>query len=272
MSALTDIPIRTRLMMVTVLANAIALLLAGSIIVAYENLNYRDQKAKEVSVQAEILAESAAAAIEFSDPKAAQEYLNALEANPEIVTAGLYGANGMLFASYVRSRADSRPPPTHTELPGQHFDRDELTVSWVIKHGQEQVGTVYLRASIEPLAERLVRYGGIILLVMIGSLLLTLPISMRLHTTIANPIREIAQAVSGIAAGDLTVPMVLSSRKDELGVLSVKITEMTEDLRTQIRGLAEGANLLDLAASEIVSSTTQLSASTSESAVAVSET
>ena len=272
MSTLTDIPIRARLMMVTVLASVIALLLAGAIIVAYENLNYRDQKAREISVQAEILANSVTASLEFNDRKAAQEYLNALAANPEIAAAGVYGANGALFASYVRFGADSLPPPAHAEPTGQRFDGDELTVSWIVKQEMGQAGTVYLRASIEPLTTRVVRYGGIILLVMIGSLLITLPISMRLHATIANPIREIAAAVSAIAAGDLTVNMALGTRKDELGVLSTKITEMTENLRTQISGLAEGANMLGSAASKIVASTTQLVSSTSQSAAAVSET
>ena len=272
MSALRDIPIRVRLMMVTVLVSAIALMLAGVIIVAYENLSYRDQKIKEVSVQAEILAESVTASLEFSDPKAAQEYLNALEANPEIRAAAVYGAGMTLFASYVRNQTDSRPPPMRAEPASQRFNNDELTVFWTIKRGGDEIGTVYLSTRVEPLAARLVRYGGIILLVMLGSLLITLPISMRLHATIANPIREIAEAVSGIAAGDLTVHMGLGARKDELGVLSQKISEMTENLRAQIQGLTEGANLLGSAANKIVASTSQLVASTSESAAAVSET
>ena len=67
MRRLTDIPIRGKLKLVTALASAIALLLAGSIIVAYENLTYRDQKIREVSVQAEILAASVTASLAFSD-------------------------------------------------------------------------------------------------------------------------------------------------------------------------------------------------------------
>lgn len=272
MSRLMNIPIRVRLMLVTVLASAIALLLAGSIIVLYENLAYRDQKAKEVSVQADILTESVTASLEFNDPKAAQEYLNALKVNPEISAAGVYGAGGTLFAGYVRKDTVSQPLPALAEPLGQRFESGELVVSWPIKPGQEQIGTVYLRAHIEPLAARLVRYGGIILLVMIGSLLITLPIAMRLHATIADQIREIVEAVSGIAAGDLTVSVASASSKDELGVLATKITEMTENLRAQIRGMTDGANVLGMAASRIVTSTAQLASTTSESAIAVGET
>ena len=272
MRQLTDIPIRRKLMLITVLASAVALLLAGLTIVAYENLTYRDQKTKEISVQAEILAASVTASLAFNDSKAAQEYLAALKANPEITAAGVYGANGALFASYALDGTASQPLPTRAESPGQHFDGDQLAGSWAVKQGPGQIGTVYLRARIEPLATRLVRYGGIILLVMVGSLLITLPIATRLNATIADPIREIAGAVSRIAAGDLTVSMALVSRKDELGVLATKITEMTENLRAQIRGLTEGANVLSSAASEIVASSTQLASSTSASVAAVTET
>ncbi|MGH8759599.1 MAG: CHASE sensor domain-containing protein, partial [Burkholderiales bacterium] len=219
MRRLTDIPIRGKLMLVTALACTIALLLAGLIIVAYENLTYRDQKTREVSVQAEILAASVTASLAFSDPKAAQEYLTALKANPEIAAAGVYAADGALFASYARSGPISRPLPVRAEPQGQRFEGDELTVSWAVKESRGQIGTVYLRADVEPLATRLARYGGILLLVMVGSLLITLPVSMRLHAVIANPIREIADAARQVATGDLTVELLAQPRADEIGVL-----------------------------------------------------
>jgi PAS domain S-box-containing protein len=57
-----------------------------------------------------------------------------------------------------------------------------------VQQDQRQVGSVYLRARIEPLAARISRYGGIILLAMVVSLLITLPIAMRLHYALANPV------------------------------------------------------------------------------------
>ncbi|HEY8118944.1 MAG TPA: methyl-accepting chemotaxis protein, partial [Methylophilaceae bacterium] len=104
------------------------------------------------------------------------------------------------------------------------------------------------------------------------ALLLAIALTMVFSRLISQLVLEITDAAKRMAAGDLTTNLMTEARTDEIGELRLAFTGMTEDLRTQIRGLAEGANLLDLAASEIVSSTTQLSASTSESAVAVSET
>ncbi|MGH8864712.1 MAG: methyl-accepting chemotaxis protein [Burkholderiales bacterium] len=272
MRRLTDIPIRGKLMLVTALACTIALLLAGLIIVAYENLTYRDQKTREVSVQAEILAASVTASLAFSDPKAAQEYLTALKANPEIAAAGVYAADGALFASYARSGPISRPLPVRAEPQGQRFEGDELTVSWAVKESRGQIGTVYLRADVEPLATRLARYGGILLLVMVGSLLITLPVSMRLHAVIANPIREIADAARQVATGDLTVELLAQPRADEIGVLVEAFRQMMDRLREMTREISVGINVLPATSSEIMASAAQISSGSVETAAVVNQT
>ncbi|MEO8342208.1 MAG: ATP-binding protein [Gallionella sp.] len=183
---LAELRIRTKLVLITIFTCTIALLLAGVIIITYDNYMYRAQKEGEVSAQAGILAAGMIAALEFEDHKSAQENLNPLAANREMSIAAAYTSNGLLFASYARP--GSKPPPSFAEPPGQRFEDNELIVSRPVQHGERQVGSVYLRARIEPLAIRFTRYGGIILLAMIVSLLITLPIAMRLHYAIANPV------------------------------------------------------------------------------------
>src|SRR5919106_6296260 len=127
---LTNLPIRGKLMSVTVLAIAIALLLTGSTLIVYDNLSYRAQKKQEISVQAQILAASVTASLEFNDRKAGQEYLNALEANSEIAAAGGDAADGSLFVSYSRPGGSARPIPTRAEPQGQRFEGSELVAFW----------------------------------------------------------------------------------------------------------------------------------------------
>jgi methyl-accepting chemotaxis protein len=269
---LTNLPIRGKLMSVTVLAIAIALLMAGSIMVVYDTLSYRTQKTRDISVQAQILAASMTASLEFNDRKAGQEYLNALEANSEIAAAAVYAADGSLFASYSRTGGSARPVPARAEQQGQRFEGGEVMTFWPIKQGTLPVGTVYLLLTAESVGTRLARYGGLIFLVMVGSLLIALPISTRLHAVIANPIREIAEATSRIAAGDLTVSVAAVPSKDELGLLSTKITEMIENLRAVTRQIGESAELLLKSGSHILSTTTQMVSMTSETATTVAQT
>ncbi|ABE44383.1 methyl-accepting chemotaxis protein [Polaromonas sp. JS666] len=91
----------------------------------------------------------------------------------------------------------------------------------------------------------------------------------RTFDRMVQSLRAMASAAEQIAAGDLRSTIKPQSPDDVLGTAFAR---MSESLREQIRGLAEGANVLGSAASEIVASTTQLAASASQSAAAVSET
>ncbi len=267
---LTDMRIRAKLTLLALLTSAIALLLAGTVIIAYENYAYREQKTGEISAQAEILAASMTASLEFNDPKAAQESLNSLEANREITAAGVYALNGALFASYLHS--GTPPPSVSAESRMQRFEGNELVVFRPVLHGKRQVGTVYLRASAEPLKTRVIRFGGIILLVMIGSLIITLPIAMRMHSVIVNPVRDIAEAASRIADGDLSVRVNPVQRADEIGVLINTFGRMVESLREMTRQIGEVAQVLVNTTSEILTTTTQVASGAADTATAVTET
>jgi PAS domain S-box-containing protein len=186
MRGLAELRIRTRLTLITALICTIALLLAIAIIITYDNYSYHAQKVKETSAQAEILAAGMIASLEFDDRRSAQNYLDPLATNPEITAAAVYASNGSLFAGYTRS--GSKSAPSSAESLGQRFEENALIVFWPVLLGQRQIGSVFLRASTEPLATRIARYGGITLLAMIASLLVTLPIAMRLHYAIANPV------------------------------------------------------------------------------------
>lgn len=177
--------IRAKLTVIIVLTCAITLLLSSTIIIAYDNYSYRTQKSGEISAQAGLLAARMIASLEFMDKKSAQEYLSPYANNPDVNTAAVYTADGTLFASYTRAGATQ--PPRNAEPLGNRFKDYELLYFWPVKRDEKVVGSVFLSTKIEPLAMRIARYGGIMLLGMIASLLITLPIAMRLHYLIANP-------------------------------------------------------------------------------------
>src|ERR1035437_7292608 len=182
---LADLGVRSRLALVTALTSAIALLLAGVVMIAYDRYASQARKTEEISAQAGVLAASVAASLEFNDSRAALDYLTPLQANPEIMAAGVYAPNGSLFASSFRPGVRLPPPSAEPQVPP--VEGNELVVFRPVRQGQREVGTLYLRATTETLAASTGRFGGIILLVMIGSLLITLPVVRRLHTVIVNP-------------------------------------------------------------------------------------
>ena len=230
MNWLLNIPINRKLTLITVTATAVALLLAGVLIVIYDSISYRTEQRESAVVRARTLASNVSAPLVFGDAKTAQEYLRALRSSPDVSAAAVYDTQGALFTSYQRDD-NVAPPPLRAQAQGSHYEGSELTIFWPIKERNQQIGSVYLRVQTEPLLARILRYGSIILLVMLGSLLFTLPVSRRLHAVIAEPLLAITEDARQIAAGEIVVRPLKQLRTDEIGFLEDKFREMTASLQ-----------------------------------------
>ena len=145
---------------------AVALLAAGVAMAFYGERSYKEQKIRDLSVQAQILASTVTAALVFDDQAAAEEYVNALKANPEVLSAAVYNAHGALVASYSRGAS----VPVTVELDAPRFVEDRVIVVTPVTQGRVRHGTVYLEAITEPVLQRILRYGVIGLLIIMASL------------------------------------------------------------------------------------------------------
>ncbi|HXS05423.1 MAG TPA: ATP-binding protein [Rhizomicrobium sp.] len=159
---------RTRfgLSILAALLTAGLLVAAGLLMARYEDQLYGAQQLKDITEQARILAASVAAAVTFDDRNAAQEYVEALAVNPELLAAGVYDSKGRRIAQFVRSGA-SLP---EREFPG--FSNGHLDVSVPVAQGGQVLGRVTVRASAEPAQRRLARYAGLVLLATMGALVI----------------------------------------------------------------------------------------------------
>ena len=237
MDMINTMSIRWKLVWVTLLTSVLAQLFAGGILALYDSHAYQKQKRGEMLAQAAILAASVTASLEFNDASVAHEYLDALDANPEIDAAAVYDVTGTLFASYARKGGGAHTIPAQAEAPGQYFQGSDLIVFVPIFERGNHLGTVYVQAITEPIANRLARYIGILMLALIGSLALAVPIAMRLNAAISNPIREIAATASRITQGDITATVGSTQRADEIGLLIKAFGQMVASLREMTREL-----------------------------------
>ena len=150
------------------IAAALALVAVGLVMGFYNERTFRAQKTQEVAVQAQILAASVTAALAFDDRKVAQEYVEALSANPEVEAAGVYDIQGRLLARHARPNA---PPPPAVATGSPASDSRYIVVTAPVRQGQSVMGSVYMRTVVEPLPRRLARYAGVGLLLVMAALL-----------------------------------------------------------------------------------------------------
>jgi signal transduction histidine kinase/CheY-like chemotaxis protein len=187
---------------------AVLLLVAGVVIALFAARSYQTQKSREVEVQGQILASTVSAALSFGDRKAAEEYVGALSANPEILSAAVYDDTGAMFASYSRV---SDPPPPRLPPQGTVVENDHLTVVTPVMQGQTLLGAVYLRSVIEPEGRRMARFGIIALLTtLVAIVVAVLGIA---HSALTRANTELEQQSLALAEANRTLLKQIDERE-----------------------------------------------------------
>jgi signal transduction histidine kinase len=153
---------------IAALTAAAVLLAAGVLMAVYQERFYSAQQIKSVREQAQILSGSVTATVVFDDHSTAQEYVDALRVNPELLGAGIYAGDGHLIAGFARG---TRLPALVIQPTTQMAD-DHVDVVVPVNQNGARVGVVLLRAVTEPSERRIARYAGLILLVTMGALVI----------------------------------------------------------------------------------------------------
>src|SRR5205823_5388189 len=131
---------------IVVLTTAIALLAAGSGMLAHDLSVYRDSWVADLDTQGSILATSTAAALLAGDRSVAERNVGALQARPTVLVAALYATNGKLYASFVRPGEAAPPLQLQAVMRASRVVGGSVElIQPVIQDGQ-QLGTVLLRA------------------------------------------------------------------------------------------------------------------------------
>ena len=144
---------------------AVFLLVMGLGIIFQNERGYQDSKMRETRIQAEILAASVAAALDFSDAAAAQESVDALRVNPQVRVAAVYDRQGKAFAGFAREGI--AVPSVLVHDPGSEGSVAALVP---VETGTERIGTVLLDVAREPVSRRVTRYAIIVLFVVMAAL------------------------------------------------------------------------------------------------------
>ena len=179
----------------SIIMTGAVLLIMGGIAMGYYDKNlYQAQKGREAEVHARILAATVTAAVSFGDSRAAQEYVNALKANPETEAVAVYGNDGKPLASFVR---DSQDVPAKVEDHGPAYTDNDVSVVVPVNENGALVGQVYLRAITESPERRTARYGVIMLFAIMAGLMLTVVgLAQRI---LARTNRELESKAAGLA-------------------------------------------------------------------------
>src|SRR5687768_14854542 len=192
-----DLPIRRKLLLITLLSSAVAVVLVSGGFMSWDIIQIRKEIVDDVRAQAELLAEASGAAVAFQDPTVGDETLRALRFRPRVELACLYDAKGAVFASYLRPGA----PPCPAAPPANAFGWSQLDLSAAVVLDGDRVGTLFIRRELSDTIARL-RLGAAtivgLLLIAIGVAFL---IASRMQRSIAAPLLQLADTARAISTG-----------------------------------------------------------------------
>jgi signal transduction histidine kinase/DNA-binding response OmpR family regulator len=214
MSRSNDRSMAQRLTWMNMLVCTVALLLACASFIGYDLITFRTNRVRSLSTQAQIIGASTAAALLFDDPESATKTLSALKADPQILSAVIYGGDGRPFATYTRPDSGEIPaPPTIPKgrMEAHLIRSNEVLLSESIVFDGKSNEVIYIRSDVQALHERLKLYVGIACIVLLISLLAALGVSAIFRKSVAQPIvqlAEVAKQVSIEKAYSLRAPAV----------------------------------------------------------------
>jgi nitrogen fixation/metabolism regulation signal transduction histidine kinase len=212
--------IQRKQMLAIMLTSIVALLLACAGFITFEIISYRQELALSLSSLAQIIGDTSSGALDFNDPKAAEDMLSALRARPNIVAGCIYTKDGSPFAKYVRSDVAAGFSVPKQEADGHRFINGRLILFHSIEQKGDKIGWIYLESDLRRLTARLKEYAMIVTAVMLASMLVAYLLSSRLQRWLSEPILQLAKTARAVATEKNYSLRATKQNQDELGMLT----------------------------------------------------
>jgi signal transduction histidine kinase/CheY-like chemotaxis protein/HPt (histidine-containing phosphotransfer) domain-containing protein len=156
-------------------------------------------------VQARVLSQNTFAALTHDDRDAAARALDFLRFSPNVIVAALYGADGRLFATYLRE--GEAPPQLYDAATGKRlFSPSRLTVEQAVDDGGSARGRLVLTIGLGAVYKQSI---GLLLAVTLASALafaVSRALLRRLNGRVLGPLGELGELMRQVShAGDYSL-------------------------------------------------------------------
>jgi signal transduction histidine kinase len=225
-----DYSIKKKLTLMNMVVSAATLLLACTAFGAYELITFRSDVVRSASIQAQIVGANSASALLFNDAKSAVNTLSALKAAPNVLSGGIYTLADEPFAVYQRDAQEHIPPlpPMPAGQREEHWfaGRQLKLIRSVVFQGK-LIGTVYILCDLQEMYDRIVRYAGIVAVVLSVSLMAAFLLLTTFQRAATRPILQLAETARIVSREkNYSVRAPSTDSHDEVGLLIEAFNEM----------------------------------------------
>ncbi len=260
--ALRHISIKQKITGVIMLTCAIVLLLAGASLVASELIKFHSSAVEDLSSIADLIASNSYASLIFNNKRDAEEILNTIRTQEDIISAAIYKPDGSEFAKYFRREEDARfcemchqpkqrlvgdhaSATKSNLLPSNHlkksyqFDDRKMFLFQPIELEGETIGIVYVKKDLKELRSSLMWYVVISIVIMIISIFAAYWLSSKFQNLISEPILKLAEMMKVVSSEKRYSIRAEKQSDDELGILIDGFNEMLSQIQKRDAQLKE---------------------------------
>lgn len=238
MSWFGDQPVQRKLSFAMLFTSSAALVVACVVFLAVQYSDYQRDLEHTVQTLARITANNSTAAVAFADQNEAAQGLAALRAEPQVKQAILYDARDQVFAVYASEPAEVSVNHAGERL-GLHSENGYVISLEPVVQGSRRLGTLYVRASMTQIYDRMRTSTWIMLGVLVASFGLAGLLAAVLRRTLARPILELASTAGAVSANQDYSLRARQYGGDELGRLTATFNAMLEKTQGAVGALRE---------------------------------
>ena len=262
MNFFRDLSLKHKLTMIILATSGLMILIIAAFFLANEAVSIKRAVFHNLSAIAGITARNSTAAISFDDNETAQELLDALKAEPQILAAALYTKNGEVFAKFDPDKKQVLPDhlnmdslfqgnPVAPDLYIYAGDTDSIMTRYLdvvtpVRLGGKIIGALFIRVDQSWIYHQMWVFALTVFCVVIGLIGISYFISSKLQRIVSEPIENLATSMERVRnRQDYSIRVSGSDSRDELGMLMRGFNEMLEQIQEQDRRLQENKQQLE---------------------------
>jgi len=236
MNLLNSLTIKTKLISIqSVTAVAVTIVCVASLL-WFELRTVEESVREGLQSTARVVATNSRVTLEFDDPDAAEEVLEALRTESNIQLAWLFDARGDLFAQYGDRVSDTLQIAAKTRRLGEiHLEESTsrgegyIEVTRMIRDmSGEHIGTLYVRSDLSALEQLTSRSVVAAVAILFFGILLALPLAGLFQRAISRPILALVDVTRNVSETKDYSVRVVAQGNDELGTLGREFNKMME--------------------------------------------